>query len=121
MKKDKYYEIPISMFWFWFWLVITIIFTVISMGVLFFLLIIPVIVYLQLKNMKYLYSDKELIIKKGLIFKSYRNIAINKIEEINIKLGLLNLIIQAKPISLANIKRLNVEADKFIQIWNNNR
>lgn len=121
MKKDQYYQIPISMFWFWFWLIIMGIFIIISMGALFFLLIIPIIIYLQLKQTKYLYNDKELIIKKGLVFKTQRNIAVNKIEEVNIKLGLLNLIVQAKPISLTNIKNLKEETDKFILVWNKNR
>ena len=121
MENNDYYEIPISLFWFWFWLIIMGIFTLISMGALFFTLVVPIIIYFQLKQIKYRYNNKELKIKKGLIFKSQRNIAINKIEEINVKVGLLNLIVQAKPISLMNIKNLNEEADKFIQVWNNNR
>lgn len=121
MKDDEYYEIPISLFWFWFWLIIMGSFTLVSMGALFFTLVVPIIIYFQLKNTKYKYNTKELKIKKGLIFKSQRNIAINKIEEVNVKIGLLNLIVQAKPISLMNIKNLNEETDKFIQVWNNNR
>lgn len=121
MNEDEYYKMPISLFWFWFWLIIMGIFTLISMGALFFSLIIPIIVYLQLKQTRYEYNNKELRIKKGLIFRSQRNISINKIEEINVKLGLLNLIVQAKPISLMNIKNLNKEAERFIQVWNNNK
>lgn len=121
MENNVYYEIPISLFWFWFWLIIMGIFTLLSMGTLFFTLVVPIMIYFQLKNISYKYNNKELKIKKGLLFKSQRNIAINKIEEVNVKVGLLNLIVQAKPISLMNIKNLNQEADKFIQVWNNNR
>lgn len=121
MKYDNYYKMPISLFWFWFWLIIMGIFTLVSMGSLFFTLVIPIIVYFQLKKTQYKYNTKELKINKGLIFKSQRSIAINKIEEINVKIGLLNLMVQAKPISLMNIKNLNEEADRFIQVWNNNR
>ena len=81
MENNDYYEIPISLFWFWFWLIIMGIFTLISMGALFFTLVVPIIIYFQLKQIKYRYNNKELKIKKGLIFKSQRNIAINKIEE----------------------------------------
>lgn len=91
------------------------------MGTLIFLIIIPIIILFQLKKTEYLYNDKELIIKKGIIFKVRRSIAINKIEEVNVKLGLLNLIVQSKPISLMNIKNLNIETEKFIENWNKNR
>ena len=118
MRKKEYYEIPISKKIFWFWLIIVIIFILLSKGSLFFLLFIPIIVLLQLSNTMYSYNDIELIIKKGLIFKVQRNIALNKIEEVNVKLGLLNLIIQAKPASLMNIKNLKEESNKFINVWN---
>lgn len=121
MNFNNYYKIPISMFWFWLWLIIMSIFTIASMGALFFFLIVPIIVFFQLKNTDYSYNDKELKISKGLVFKTKSTIAINEIEEINVKLGLLNLIAKARPISLAHIKNLNEEADKFIQVWNNNR
>lgn len=121
MEDNKYYEMPISLFWFWFWLIIMGIFTIISMGTLFFTLLIPIIIYLQLKQTEYKYNTRELKIRKGLIFKRQRNIAINKIEEINVKIGLLNLIVQAKPITLMNIKNLSEEAEKLIEVWNNNR
>lgn len=64
MSKKEYYEIPISKKIFWFWLIVVTIFILLSKGSLFFLLIIPIIVLLQLKNKKYLYNDIELIIKK---------------------------------------------------------
>lgn len=121
MDENEYYEIPISLFWFWFWLIIMCIFTLISMGALFFSLIVPIIIYFQLRKTKYRYNNKEIKIKKGLIFKSQRNLAISKIEEINVKLGLLNLIVQAKPITLMNIKNPKKEANRLIKTWNNNR
>jgi len=121
MEETKYYKIPISMVSFWFWLAIMSIFIAISGGILFFLLLIPVIVLAQLKNTNYLYNDRELIIKKGLIFKSNSSIALNKIESVNIKMNLLTVIVQAKPISLMHIKNLNEESDKFIKNWNKNR
>lgn len=121
MEYKDYYKIPISMSMFWVWLVIAIIFTVISMGVFFFFLIIPIVVFFQLKNKQYLYNDKELLIREGLVFKVRRNIAMNKIEEINVRLKFLNIIVQASPISLNNIKKLDEEADKFIEVWNKNR
>lgn len=121
MEETNYYKIPISMVSFWFWLIIMGIFTVISGGTLFFLLLIPIIRFFQLKNTKYLYNNRELIIKKGLIFKSNRSIALDKIEEVNVKMNLLTVIVQAKPISLTYIKSLNEESDKFIKNWNENR
>lgn len=117
IEENNYYEIPISMFWFWLWLIITGIYTIISTGMLFFLLIIPIVIYFHLKNIKYSYNNKEIIIRKGLIFKTNRNIAIDKIEEVNVKLGLLTLVVQAKPITLMNVKNVNKEANKFINIW----
>lgn len=121
MKGNEYYKLPISMLSFWFWLVIMGIFTALSGGALFFLLIIPILVFFQLKNTKYLYNNKELIIKKGLIFKTNKSIALNKIEEVNVKMSLLTVIIQAKPTTLMHIKNLNKESSKFIRIWNENR
>ncbi len=118
MENNTYYKIPISMFKFWFWLIIMLIFIAISGGLLFPILIIPAIIYLKLKNTEYLYNNKELIIRKGLINKLNRNIALNKIEEININLKILNLVVQARPISLTNIKNINEEADKLIKVWN---
>ncbi len=120
-KENNYYQIPISMGLFIFWLIITILFTLITAGTLFFLLIIPIIVYFQLKNTKYKYNDKEIIIDKGLIFKTHKSIALNKIEEVNIVIGLMTLMVQARPISLMNIKSLKKETNKFIQNWNQNR
>lgn len=121
MEETKYYKIPISMVSFWFWLAIMSIFIAISGGILFFLLLIPVIVLAQLKNTNYLYNDRELIIKKGLIFKYNSSIALNKIEAVNVKMNLLTVIVQGKPISLMHIKNLNEESDKFIKNWNKNR
>ncbi len=120
-KENNYYQIPISMGLFIFWLIITILFTLITAGTLFFLLIIPIIIYFQLKNTKYKYNDKEIIIDKGLIFKTHKSIALSKIEEVNIVIGLMTLMVQARPISLMNIKGLKKEANKFIQNWNQNR
>lgn len=120
-KSDEYYKMPTSLFWFWFWLILMIIFTIVSKGILFFSLIIPVFVLLQIKQIEYKYNEEELIIKTGLIVKIQRNIAMNKIEEVNTKFGVLNLIVQAKTISLDNIKNLEQEAERFIQVWNKNR
>lgn len=121
MEYKDYYKIPISMSMFWFWLAFAVILTIASMGMFFFLFIIPIIVFFQLKNKQYLYNDKELLIRKGLIFKVRRNIAINKIEEVNLVLRVLNIIVQATPIPLNNIRNLDEEADKFIEVWNKNR
>lgn len=120
-ENNKYYKMPISLFWFWFWLIVMTIFTIVSKGILCFSLIIPIIVLLQIKQIEYKYNEEELIIKSGIIVKNQRNIAINKIEEVNTKLGMLNLIVQAKTISLDNIKNLEQETERFIQVWNKNR
>jgi len=121
MEENNYYRIPISMQSFWFWFIIIVIFIAISGGILFFLLLFPIIIFFQLKNKRYLYNNKELVIKKGLIFKSNRTIALNKIEEVNVKMNLLTVIVQAEPISLMHIKELKEESNRFIENWNKNR
>lgn len=118
MENENYYKIPISMWWFWFWFIIAILFTAISLGTLFIILIIPLIVFLQIKKTEYKYNEKEIVIKKGIIFKVRQNIAMSKIEEINTKFGLLTLVVQAKPITLMNIKNPDKEMDKLLVTWN---
>lgn len=121
MDNNTYYKIPISMWWFWFWLIMTVLFTVISMGTLFILLLIPLVIFFQLKNTVYKYNKEEFIIRKGIVFKTRKNISMKKIEEINTKFGLLTLVVQAKPITLMNIKNLEDEMDKLAKVWNSSK
>jgi len=121
MEAKTYYKIPISMWWFWFWLIITVLFTIISMGILFISLLIPLVIFFQLKNTVYKYNEEEFIIRKGIIFKTRKNISMKKIEEIDTKIGLLTLVVQAKPIALMNIKNPENEMEKLAKAWNNSK
>lgn len=44
-----------------------------------------------------------------------------KVEEINTKLGLLILVVQAKPTTLMNIKNPEAEMDKLAKVWNSSK
>ena len=59
-----------SIWWFWCYLIITVLFTVMSMGALFIILLIPLMIFFQLKNTVYKYNKEEFIIRKGIIFKT---------------------------------------------------
>lgn len=113
----KYYKIPINMAWFWYWLIITGLFTLLSAGILFIFLAIPLVIYFQLKNTEYLYDEKEFIIKKGLFFKTYKTVSMQKIEEINTIFTWITLIVQGKPTTLTHIKNPKEELYKLQEVW----
>ena len=113
MENNNYYKIPINMVSFWYWLIITGLFTLISAGVLFILLIIPIVIYFQLKNTEYLYNETEFIIKKGFIIKKIKTISMQKIEEINSIFTWITIVVQGRPTSLMHIKYANKELYKL--------
>lgn len=120
-KVNEYYNIPISMGIFWLWFVLMLFFTIATMGILFILLIVPLIVFFQLKKIIYKYNEKEFVISRGIVFKIRHNIAMSKIEAISMNMGILTLTVQATPIMLPDIKKPEVEMEKLIKVWNKAR
>ena len=117
MEDNNYYKIPISFFWAWFSIIVMGLLVLISGGILFILLIVPLLMYLCLKNTQYLYNEKEFIIKSGIIFKSVTTISMQKIEEINVTFLGITLVVQGKPTVLMYIKKARKELDKLQQVW----
>lgn len=89
MNKDYYY-IPISRYWFIFWLVVSIILTLLSFGIMFLLLIVPLCFYFILKNCKYYYNNDKLIVEEGVFNKKQFIVPLYRITNITAEDNIFN-------------------------------
>lgn len=67
--ESSYYEMPLSYTNFIIWLVITILLTLITAFSGFILLLIPLLLWIDLKKRKYKYNDEKIIVEKGILNK----------------------------------------------------
>lgn len=88
--NNSYYTIEINFFWFYLWLVISVLCTIVSFGILFIMLIIPLYYYVVLKNSKYYYNDEKIIIETGFFIRDQIIIPLYKINSIRAQDNFLN-------------------------------
>lgn len=121
--NDKYY-IKISKSVYILTLVTTIIITVLSLGILFFTLIIPICYHFIIKNCEYYYDNENLIVKKGVFNKKqyiiplYRIINI-KAEENFLKYGNIYIFDKEQNIILPYVNAPRKEMIKLSEYWQN--
>lgn len=120
--NDEYNYIEVSNFWFIFWLVISILFTIFSLGMLFILLIIPLCYFFILKNCKYYYNNDKLIIEEGVFNKKQFIIPFYRITNIVAQDNIFNfgyIFIQDKGQTrkLKYVKNAKKEMMKLNEIW----
>lgn len=115
-------QIKISKSLFIFWLIITLIFVIVSGGVLFPLLLIPLYVLIYLKKLKYYYNKENFYIEKGVFLKNKEVIPLINIDSIESKniLGLkfINIFVKGKLKSCMHVKNPTKEVNKFMELKN---
>lgn len=87
--KD-YYNIPISKFIFITWLIVSIICTLLSMGSLFIIIIVPLCYYVILNNCKYYYNDVKMIVETGVFNKKQKIVPLYRIVNISAEDNIFN-------------------------------
>lgn len=118
---DNYYYITTSKFWFIFWLIIGILYSIPTMLLI---LIIPLCYYFILRNCKYYYNDKNLIIETGVFNKEQRIVPLYRIINITardniFKFGKIYIRDKEQTIILKYVKHSKDEMLRLVEKWEN--
>ena len=90
LLKEDYHYIKISRLSFTISLIISLIITTLSIGILSFILILPICRYFTLKNCKYYYDNEKLIIETGIFYKKQSIVPLYKVNNITAQDNIFN-------------------------------
>lgn len=118
----EYYDIKISKFIFIAWLVIGILLTLLSMGSLFLVMLVPLCYYFILNSCKYYYNNEKLIIETGIFNKNQNIVPLYRIVNITAQDNIFNfgkIYIQDKgqTVVLKYVERSKAEMLNLVEKW----
>ena len=126
-KEEKgYYYMRISKIPFTVWLTIFMIFTILSSGILFPLLVVPICIYFILTSCKYYYNNEKMIIETGVFNKKQFIVPLYRIVNITAQDNIFNygsVFIHDKQqiLELKYVKHSRAEMLALVEKWENAR
>ena len=125
INTENKYHIPLDDTNFKFWVGFSIFFLLITLFKGFWIILVPLYFYLDLKYRKYSYDENNLYVETGIIFKKqnvvplYRIINIVSMEILFI--GVIKLQDKGQLINLYFVKNAREEGNKLIKAWENGK